>query len=180
MNFKHQTLTLLAAVLLSAACRETQTLGPSAPVAGMGAGGAPATPTSAGATLAVFGTNTTVTGMVTFVKGANPGEVTVTVTLNGCETGKLYPVHIHAGTACTDAAAQGDHWGPTRGEGIPSVMCTGTTGTSTFTRPATDPMLAWTIGGDAATNVIGHAFVAHAPDMPMMPARIACGVIAAK
>jgi hypothetical protein len=121
----------------------------------------------------------TVTGMATFSK-ATGTDVTVTVSLTNCVAGKTYPVHIHAGTSCADAMSQGDHWGPARGEGIPSVMCAGTTGTSTLTRPATDLNLAWTIGGDPTTNVVGHAFVVHAPDVPMMPPRIGCGVIAMK
>jgi Cu/Zn superoxide dismutase len=119
----------------------------------------------------------TVTGTATFAKGAGSTDVTVNVALANCVAGKVYPVHIHEGMGCADAVAQGDHWGPARGEGIPSVTCTTTTGTSTLTRPATPTNLAWTIGGDVMTNVVGHAFVVHAPDVPMMPPRIACGVI---
>jgi hypothetical protein len=134
---------------------------------------------SAVATLAGF-MGGTVTGTATFVKAAGT-DVTVTVALANCVAGKSYPVHIHEGTSCADATAQGEHWGPARGEGIPSVMCTGTTGSSTLTRPATPTNLAWTIGGtDAMTNVVGHAFVVHAPDVPMMPPRISCGVITQK
>jgi hypothetical protein len=44
-------------------------------------------------------------------------------------------------------------------------------------REATDPMRGWSVGGDATTNVIGHAFVPHADDA--MPSRIGCGVITA-
>ena len=47
-------------------------------------------------------------------------------------------------------------------------------------RGAADPVTTWTIGGDAVSNVIGHAFVVHAPDVPMDPPRIACGVITGK
>jgi hypothetical protein len=49
-----------------------------------------------------------------------------------------------------------------------------------LTRATTDPALGWTVGGDATTNVVGHAFVAHDPDVPMMPPRIGCGVITMK
>jgi Cu/Zn superoxide dismutase len=98
-----------------------------------------------------------------------------------CPDGE-HGVHIHEGTACADEAMQGPHWGPTRGEGIPNVTCTGMTGMAMHTRAATDPMLAWTIGGDMATDVVGHAFVVHdpAPDMATPAPRIGCGVITAQ
>jgi len=121
----------------------------------------------------------TVTGTGTFMQGAADtaaDSVTLTLTLNGCVAGKVYAAHIHTGSACTDATAQGGHWDMTRGEGIPTITCAGTTGTTTINRAATDPLLAWSVGGDAATDVIGHVIVVHDPDMPMT--RIACGVIA--
>lgn len=186
--FSKLTLPLLAALALGTGCRQTEILGPAptpAP-AGMGAGGmgaaagtgaAPAG--SAVATLTGF-MGGTVTGTATFTK-ATGTDVAVTVALANCVMGKIYPVHIHEGMGCADAVAQGEHWGPTRGEGIPSVTCTGTTGTSTVVRPALPANTAWTIGGtDVMSNVVGHAFVVHAPDMPVMPARIACGVITLK
>jgi len=184
------------AVLMFAACRETAVLTPAAApagtggakagtgaAAGMGAGGATAgtgaAPAgSAVATITGF-MGGTVTGMATFSKGTGT-DVKVDVALASCVAGKSYPVHIHEGTSCASAMAQGDHWGPARGEGIPNVTCSGTTGTSTTTRPATPTNLAWTIGGDMATNVVGHAFVVHDPDVAMMPPRIACGVITQK
>ena len=179
------SLPLMAALALAGACREAETYGGplGAPAgstgggAGASAGTGAAAPSSAGATLAALMGNT-VTGSVTFTKGSGT-DVVVTVTLSNCVAGKSYPVHIHEGKGCADAMAQGEHWGPQRGEGIPNVMCGSTTGMSMLTRSAAMANLAWTIGGETATNVIGHAFVVHAPDMPM-PARIACGVIAAK
>ena len=129
------------------------------------------------ATIAGFEAGT-VTGTAVFTQTGT--DVTVVVTLMNCPDGP-HGVHIHEGTSCADATMQGAHWGPTRGEGIPSVMCTGMTGTAMLTRAATDPTLAWSVGGDAATNVVGHAFVVHdpAPATPAMaPApRIGCGVI---
>jgi hypothetical protein len=147
---------------------------------GSGAAGAPAVGSKAVATITAFGTGTVhVTGTATFTQG-DGGSVTVVVKLDGCVDGKMYPVHIHDGTSCESAMTQGAHWGPTRGEGMPKVVCSGTSGTAMLTRPPTDPTLAWTVGGDAATNVIGHAFVAHDPDpvdAGVTPARIGCGVI---
>jgi Cu/Zn superoxide dismutase len=129
---------------------------------------------AAAATIAGF-SGGTVTGTATFSSDAD--GVTVVVSLMNCPDG-MHPVHIHEGTSCADAMAQGAHWGMTRGEGIPSVMCTGNMGTAMFTRPnSAAPELKWSIGGDEATDVIGHAFVVHNNDD--MKTRIGCGVIEA-
>jgi hypothetical protein len=64
----------------------------------------------------------------------------------------------------------------TRGEGIPSVMCSGGTGTAMLMRPPTDATLAWSVGGDASSDVIGHVFVVHNEDK----SRIGCGPIVAQ
>jgi Cu/Zn superoxide dismutase len=192
-------LPLLAALAVFTGCRETEQLSPALPApmagtaaaagtgakagtgGGAGAAGMMAAPAgSAVATITGFNGGK-VTGTATFTKPTPTStDVKVVVALKDCEAGKSYPVHIHEGTSCADAMAQGEHWGPQRGEGIPNVVCSGTTGMSETTRPATPTNTAWTIGGDAMTNVVGHAFVVHAPDVPMMPPRIACGVIMQK
>jgi hypothetical protein len=190
--FSTLTLPLLAALALGTACRETEQLGPTptppaaaGTAAKAGTGAAAGTGATAGTSAAPAGSAVAtltgfmggmVTGTATFLKAAGT-DVTVNVALANCVAGKAYPVHIHEGTSCADIAGQGEHWGPARGEGIPSVMCTGTTGTSTLTRPAIPTNTAWTIGGDVMTNVIGHAFVVHDPDVATMPPRIACGLI---
>jgi Cu/Zn superoxide dismutase len=138
---------------------------------GMGTGGVGGMATAT-ATIAGFGTGT-VTGTAKFTQTG--ADVTVVVTLANCPDG-AHGVHIHQGTSCTDATMQGAHWDMTRGEGIPDVMCTGMTGTSMVTRKADMPALAWTVGGAAATNVIGHAFVVH-DTSAMPPPRIGCGLI---
>ena len=120
----------------------------------------------------------TVTGNGMFEQGAPDtaaDSVTVTITLNGCTAGKAYPVHIHTGSACTDTTTQGGHWDMTRGEGIPNITCSGTTGTTTYNRVATDATLKWSVADGSATDVVGHTIVVHDPDMPMT--RIACGTI---
>src|ERR1041385_4189555 len=120
----------------------------------------------------------TVTGPGTFEQGAADtaaDSVTFKFTLNGCTNGLAYPIHIHTGSACTETTTQGGHWDMTRGEGIPNIMCVGTTGTVTYNRAATDPTLKWSVGDGSATDVIGHIIVVHAPDVPMT--RIACGTI---
>lgn len=139
----------------------------------------PATSPKATAPIAaIAGATVTVTGTGNFVEGAAdtaPDSVTLTLTLSGCVDGKVYPAHIHTGPGCTDATAQGGHWDTTRGEGIPSITCAGTTGTTTINRAATDPTTAWSVGGAAATNVIGHVIVVHDPDVTTT--RISCGAI---
>jgi len=139
---------------------------------GVGTGGTGAGGMTATATIAGFGTGT-VTGTAKFTQTGT--DVTVVVTLANCPDG-LHGVHIHQGTSCADATMQGAHWDMTRGEGIPDVMCTGMAGTSMVTRKADMPALAWTVGGAAATNVIGHAFVVH-DTSATPPPRIGCGLI---
>jgi len=127
----------------------------------------------AAAALSGLGT-ATMTGTATFVQSGT--DVTLELTLNGCASGKSYPVHIHQGASCADATAQGGHWDTARGEGIPNIACTAGTGSAEHTRAATPPEIAWSIGGDAATDVVGHVIVVHDADTPTT--RIACGVIA--
>jgi hypothetical protein len=116
----------------------------------------------------------TVTGTWTFTQDG--ADVTVVIALENCPDG-AHQVHIHEGMGCADETAQGMHWGPTRGEGIPDVQCTGGEGTVTHTRAGTPTNLAWSIGGDDSTDVVGHAVVVHATGST---ARIGCGVIQAQ
>lgn len=158
---------LLIGLVLTGGCSEDDAAGGSAGMSGAG--------TSALAMIAPFGTGT-VTGTASFTQTGS--DVTVTVTLSNCPDGP-HGVHIHQGTSCADAMTQGDHWDMTRGEMIPDVMCTGGSGSSTHTRlAATNPAIAWSIGGDPITNVMGHAVVVHDPGMPAP--RIGCGLIAAQ
>jgi Cu/Zn superoxide dismutase len=140
--------------------------------AGNGAGGNGAATARAVAAISGFGGGT-VTGTATFSQ--QPAGVTVEIMLSNCPDG-VHPVHIHEGTSCADAMMQGAHWNMTRGEGIPDITCAGGTGVSTYTRMPTPAELAWSIGGDAATSVVNHAFVVHNNDE--MKTRIGCGVIA--
>ena len=163
--------------LVSAACKDDAsdgTAGSGGSAATAGTGGGSAAPKAVAAITGFMGG--AVTGTATFAQSGT--DVTVTVAINNCVAGKMYPAHIHAGTSCADAMAQGDHWGPTRGEGIPKIACQSTSGTATLTRKATDtPDLQWSIGGNATTDVVGHVVVVHDPDVAMSPPRIACGVI---
>jgi hypothetical protein len=111
-------------------------------------------------------------GSVTFT--TIPTGVSAAITINGCVDGKSYPIHIHDGSSCVDVASQMGHWDIPRGEGIPNVMCVGTTGTVSYTRLSNDPK-PWTIGDPAASNVVGHVVVLH--DATDTTQRIACGKI---
>ena len=141
---------------------------------GIAAAGSGAAATSAVASIAPFGTGS-VTGTVTFTQ--NGPDVTAVVSLQNCPDGP-HAVHIHQGTSCADATAQGDHWDMARGEGFPDVVCAGGAGTTMVTRPPTDPTLAWSIGGNPVSNLIGRVFVVHDPGMPAP--RIGCGQIVAQ
>jgi superoxide dismutase, Cu-Zn family len=123
------------------------------------------------ATIAPFGSGNTVTGTAKFSQAA--GKVTVVVTLANCPNG-AHPVHVHEGTSCASAEAQGPHWGPggVRGEGIPDVTCSGQTGTVTYTNNDTTASKVWTLDGNATTDPTGHAFVVHTGTD-----RIGCGII---
>jgi Cu/Zn superoxide dismutase len=112
-----------------------------------------------------------VTGTFTFTQDG--GDVTLVVALENCPDG-AHQVHIHEGTGCADETAQGMHWGPARGEGIPDVQCTGGEGTVMHTRSSTPANLAWSIGGNANSDIVGHAVVVHATGSTD---RIGCGVI---
>ncbi|MES1204892.1 MAG: superoxide dismutase family protein [Pseudomonadota bacterium] len=128
----------------------------------------------------------TITGTAAFMNVTN--GVQVIITLANCPAGD-HGIHIHEGTACTNSTTQGGHWGgtgtaamPTRGEGIggvgTGVITCGFNGTAglTYTRTNADPATAWTIGGDAATNVIGHPLIVHGLTSTD---REGCGVIQA-
>jgi Cu/Zn superoxide dismutase len=142
------------------------------------------TPTATAA-LAPFAAGT-VSGQATFVQ--NGSDIFLSINLSNCvptpspttmppPTDTGYPVHIHEGSSCTDETTQGPHWGPERGEGIPNIICAASgRGFGTHTRAETGAN-AWTIGGDPATNVVGHVLVVHQNDVPMDPPRVACGVI---
>jgi hypothetical protein len=73
------------------------------------------------------------------------------------------------------AAGSGGAVAMYRGEGIPDIKCTGTTGVSAGQRDTTDNNLLWTIGTMNETDVVGHVLVIHDG-----AERIACGKIELK
>ncbi|HEY8923559.1 MAG TPA: superoxide dismutase family protein, partial [Polyangia bacterium] len=118
----------------------------------------------------------TTSGTATFVTTSN--GVRLTVKLTNCPQGR-HPLYIHAGNACTNATAQGAHWGPTRGENIGpnggEISCDASLrGTLTYTRLDPDPLTRWTIGDGGMSDLVGHTVVVQALDGM---GREGCGVI---
>lgn len=113
----------------------------------------------------------TVTGTATFIQ--TDSAVTLVVALNHCPDG-AHSVHVNQGTSCADHAAQGGTWDTTRGEGIPDVVCSDDRGAVMTMRVPGDPM-AWSIGGPAATSLVGHVVVVDDGDDPTL--RVGCGQI---
>jgi hypothetical protein len=101
-------------------------------------------------------------------------DIALMITLTDCTNG-IYPVHIHDATSCASATSLGEHWGGTRGEGIPAIVCDGDSGTQTHTRKAGTAATKWSIGTSAADDLIGRIMVVHGASAP-----IACGVIEGK
>ena len=109
------------------------------------------------------------------------GGVKITVTVNNCPMG-AHPIHIHAGTGCADTTAQGGHLGgtgtaqdPTRGEGMGDLTCNSLgMGMLEYTRMNDNADLAWSLGGDPMSDVVGHPIVIHAVGASD---RLACGMI---
>ena len=114
-----------------------------------------------------------ITGLASFTTTSAGVELSVMIT--GCVSGKSYPIHIHEGTSCESTMAQGPHWGPARGEGIPNIACGGSVGSTTLSRGKSDPTLTWTLGDMSESDVIGHVMVIHHADDTTK--RIACGKV---
>jgi hypothetical protein len=133
-----------------------------------GAGGSGPLPTGAIAVLTGVG-GQTVNGSAMFTQSGM--DVALVITLAECMDG-IYPVHIHDGTSCTDAASQGEHWEGMRGEGIPAIVCDGGNGIQTHARMAGVAETKWSIATSAADDVIGKVVVVHGASAP-----VACGVI---
>lgn len=116
-------------------------------------------------------TEATTSGLVTFTTDGD--VVTITYELENCPDGE-HQTHIHEGDGCGSREAQGMHWGPERGEGIPNIVCSGGTGSLTYSRNADDAKTLWTVDDGEDTDIVGHPVVIHGLSSSD---RIACGVI---
>jgi Cu/Zn superoxide dismutase len=104
----------------------------------------------------------TIRGTATFTQSGS--NVTLVVALTNCPQG-VHPMHIHQGSSCASVDTQGMHWDSPRGDNIGSgtgqITCLAdSTAMLTYTRMGTDPK-PWTVGGLAASDVVGHVLVVH-------------------
>jgi Cu/Zn superoxide dismutase len=141
-----------------------------------GSGGAKADAT-AEAVLNPTGGNT-ITGKATFEQTGT--TVKMTMTVMNCPTGK-HAMHLHMNKDCgNNGEAAGTHWVP-NGEKIGDVDCgANMMGTHTHVREADDPQGAWTIGGNAATDITKYSMVVHEASDVSPGGRIACGLVNTK
>jgi hypothetical protein len=118
-----------------------------------------------------------IVGTATFA--AVTSGVDLTISITGCAWsgpfGTGYPVRIHEGMDCSVAGVSSADWDTTRGEGISNLSCTGTSGVGLdhYSRSNGDAK-PWSVGGAAASNIVGHVLVVHDPNT-MQP--LACGAI---
>jgi hypothetical protein len=77
-----------------------------------------------------------IAGNATFA--TTPSGVDLSVSITGCVSRREYPVIVHEGAACASAMLQGPDWDAPRGDGLPSLTCTGTSGVGLlyYARPA--------------------------------------------
>jgi Cu-Zn family superoxide dismutase len=131
-----------------------------------------------------------VAGDATF--SAAGGKVTMTVKATGLAPG-THAIHLHEKGDCSDpeAKAAGPHWNPTNaahGRWGQAAFHHGDIG-NLEANPAGEATLTfttdlWTIGGPAASDVVGRSVIVHekADDFQTQPTgnaggRVACGVI---
>jgi hypothetical protein len=114
-----------------------------------------------------------IAGTATFVTTAVSVDLKISIT--GCVNGNAYPVVIHQGPGCTSAIVQGPAWDAPRGEAIPYLTCTGSSGVGLlyYARADSDSER-WSVGAPSSTDVTGHVVVIHDPKT-MQP--LACGLI---
>jgi hypothetical protein len=101
--------------------------------------------------------------------------VTLSVVLDRCQPGKLYPIHIHEGDSCADAMAPGAYWDQPRGEDIPDLECGGANRASLGYVRSNSSAKPWSVGAPDASNLVGRTLVLNDPNDRTL--RIACGVI---
>jgi hypothetical protein len=142
--------------------------------AGMGGGGGSGGAGGKTAVAKIMGVNgKTVTGTATFTEEATMTKLVLDLT--ACPDGPLVS-HLHLVNDCGDnAAAAGNHWVP-NGEMLGNYTCTGGKAMHTAMKPTT----AWTIGGEAATDITQHSFMVHEGSDPQPGGKIGCGVLDAQ
>jgi len=101
--------------------------------------------------------------------------VDLTVSMQDCRSGHLYPVVLFEGADCAALTRDSATWDDTRGKGIAPAICPGAPGAFAYYARKSDEPKPWSLGGSASSNVLGHAIAVLDPDTGEP---LACGVIA--
>jgi hypothetical protein len=104
-------------------------------------------------------------------------DVAVVIELNNCPAG-AHPIRIHGGFSCDNDSTIEGVWDGERGAGIGGmesvIMCDGSNGSLTYTRPGDNPALNWTVGDhNLDTDVTAHVIIISEVDN--LGQRVACG-----
>jgi hypothetical protein len=100
--------------------------------------------------------------------------VDLAVDAHDCRTGYSYPVFIYTGADCSAIKRDSTPWD--RGTLKAKALCIGAPGATVHeARANTDPK-PWSLGGPAASNLLGRAIAIHDPDTREP---LACGIIEA-
>jgi hypothetical protein len=102
-----------------------------------------------------------------------PAGVDLEIKLTQCRKPYAYPVSIHAGSDCTQITRTESAWDGARGELDTKAFCFGSPG-ALYAARASQSTAPWSLGGPAASNLIGRSLVIHDPDTndPLVCAKI--------
>jgi hypothetical protein len=113
-----------------------------------------------------------IAGTATF--RTTPEGVDLIVHATQCRTAYSYPVFLYAETDCSLVTRDSKPWGDGRGTLKSKALCFGAPGASVYESRSQQEPASWTIGGAAASNVLGRTIAIHDPDT-MEP--LACGTV---
>ncbi|HEY2734003.1 MAG TPA: hypothetical protein VGI70_08460 [Polyangiales bacterium] len=103
-----------------------------------------------------------------------PDGVDLTLLGVDCRTAYSYPVRIYASSDCATIEADSQPWDGARGTLSDKAICLGGPGARIYESRANADPKPWSIGGAAASNLVGRTIAIHDPDT-LEP--LACGGI---